>query len=72
MKKPYYNLRISDFVPITGALDYFERNEEYEKGKNCGEVKLKEWLLSAYNSIFIGGAGIVLYSWFSGLEKLLK
>ncbi len=70
MDKSQYSLRLSDFVPVKGFLDYTERTDNpplhnSEDFKNIG----KACVLGIYNSLIIG---TLAFAGLKGLEQLVK
>lgn len=77
MTKQEYKLKKADFIPVYGAIKYFNRtmNDQVNMkpfSKENIQIELNGFALGMYNVIALGAGSIAIGAAAFGLESLLK
>ena len=77
MTKPECKLKKADFIPVYGAIKYFNRTMDYQVNmkpfsKENLQIELNGFVLGMYNVIALGAGSIAAGAAAFGLESLLK
>jgi len=74
LEKPNYKLRLIDFIPVGGIINYRNRNEYRNFGEGNTDMCFigRDLILLGYNAnLFLGTFALVAFGAFKGLESIL-